>query len=155
MTNGEHTKVRMMNDIARSLFEANLTDDARRKDMIWCKTHAYIGMKDWRSKRLCTEMILWALELEIQINIFSSASDDDRERWVLNRVIRAKKDGWGYEPDQRHAHITVETTGLKDSKRVMRWNGQYWGVRRGNDHKAQNHICKRKPLMGWSARHHV
>ncbi len=36
----------------------------------------------------------------------------------MNRIIRATKDGWEYEPDQRHAEIIVDSLGLKEAKAV-------------------------------------
>ena len=39
-----------------------------------------------------------------------------REEKVLNRIIRVDREGWHYEPDQRHAEISVQMLGLEKEK---------------------------------------
>ena len=37
---------------------------------------------------------------------------------ALNRVVRGTQEGWGAEPDQRHADIFVEELGLEEARPV-------------------------------------
>ena len=43
----------------------------------------------------------------------SNKPDVLRESKILNRVVRATRDGWEYESDQRHVEIIVEQLGAR------------------------------------------
>ena len=44
---------------------------------------------------------------EVRTKVIGSGEFEEKEGKVLNRVIRVGKEGWEYEPDQRHAELIV------------------------------------------------
>ena len=57
-----------------------------------------------------------AAKFEIKTKIVGHGAGCDSEGEILNRVIRATKDGFEMEADPKHGELIVETLGLKESK---------------------------------------
>eukprot|EP00973_Karenia_brevis_P050492 7008535-Karenia_brevis.AAC.1 len=74
--------------------------------------------------------------------IGSGKGEEVREARVLNRVVRRTKDGWEYEPDQRHAEIIIESLGLEEAKAVST---------PGEDEKKWEEEENKVLLEGWQA----
>ena len=56
---------------------------------------------------------------EAKTTIVGHEKEDVHETRVLNRTIRATKDGWEVEADQRHAEVIVEMFNLGNAKEVL------------------------------------
>ena len=60
---------------------------------------------------------------EIKTTIIGHGIEDAKEGKVLNRVIRAVKEGFEYEADQRHGEIMAKTLELEDARPVSTAGG--------------------------------
>ena len=55
----------------------------------------------------------------IETQVLGHKQNDRAEGQVLNRVMRASRDGWEIEADLRHAGLMVQQMGVEDGKEVF------------------------------------
>ena len=56
---------------------------------------------------------------EIKLQMLGRETDMEREISVLNRIVRWKRHGIEYEPDQRHAELITRQMGVENGKSVV------------------------------------